>query len=116
MFDQLKTGVCRTSIMLWDSQKEQQGIHYLKKNEVPVKGAGISPMDFFGFGYIKQKLKKKRPTTLDGLWKLVRETWARLPVDAPGLVMAAWRRRCRMVHKFSGELIQHLKAIHLKNV
>lgn len=85
------------------SQKEQQGIRYLKKDEIPVKEADISPMDFFGFGYIKQKLKKKRPTTLEGLWKLVRETWARLPVDTPGLVMAAWKRRCRMVHKLSGD-------------
>ena len=114
--DKASSHTARITEQYLQSQKEQQGIRYLKKDEIPVKGADISPMDFFGFGYIKQKLKKKRPTTLEGLWKLVRETWARLPVDTPGLVMAAWKRRCRMVHKLSGEPIQHLKAIHRKNV
>lgn len=33
--------------------------------------ADISPVDFFGFGYIINELKKK-PTALDGCWKLAR--------------------------------------------
>ena len=97
-----------------ESKSEELGIRFLNKNQIPVKGADISPMDFFGFGFIKNKLKTKKPATLDGCWKLARAIWASLPLDMPSLVMSAWKRRCRIVHQNDGEPIEHLRKIHLK--
>lgn len=78
-----------------------------KKNEIPVKWA-VSPMGFFGFGYIKEKLPQQSPKTcLEHLWKLVKNTL--FTDEHCSSVMDAWKRRCRMVHSRHGNPIQHLK-------
>ncbi len=40
---------------------------YIKNKDIPVKSPDGSPMDFFGFGHLKQKLFKCLATTLDGV-------------------------------------------------
>lgn len=38
---------------------KKYGMSFLNKVDTPVKGADISLMDFFGFGYIKQGMKNR---------------------------------------------------------
>ena len=39
-----------------ESIKIKYGINYIKNSEIPIKSPDASPLDFFGFGYLKQKL------------------------------------------------------------
>jgi hypothetical protein len=48
-------------------------ITVINRSEMPVKSPDISPMVFFGFGYQKQRLFQRKATTLDGLWKVLRD-------------------------------------------
>ena len=53
-----------------ETMKEQLGILYLEKRRIPVKSSDASPLDFFGFGYLKQKLFLRKARTLEGVWKI----------------------------------------------
>ena len=112
--DKASSHTARATMEYLEAKKQELGLRFQPKNEIPVKGADISPMDFFGFGYLKEKLTKGCPKTLDGAWKQVQKIWAGLPIDTPSLVMSAWKRRCLLVHKNNGEPIEHLKKIHRK--
>lgn len=45
------------------------GIKIISNSEIPVKSPDVSPMDFFGFGYLKRKMFTRRPKILEGVWK-----------------------------------------------
>ena len=104
-----------TSKVVVDYLKEanrKYGIKYQIKEDIPVKGADISPMDFFGFGYIKNKLKNIEISSLENAWSEVQMIWSNLPTGTAAKIMNAWKRRCRMVVKRRGAPIQHLKSFH----
>ena len=71
-------------------------------------------MDFFGFGYLKQRMWKKRPKTMDSLWKLMKKEWLSVSQKLIDKVYNSWKRRLRLVAKISGEHIEHVKHIHLR--
>jgi [histone H3]-lysine36 N-dimethyltransferase SETMAR len=96
--------------------KVELGINYLAKEDIPVKSPDASPLDFFGFGYLKQKLTMRRATTLEGVWKLSQEVWSDISVDTCQQVFAAWKRRLRLVSAKNGEQIEHMKAIHRRRI
>lgn len=50
--------------------KNKVGIKIISNSETPVKPPDASPMDFFGFGYLKIKCWGRRPYTNPGLWKV----------------------------------------------
>ena len=47
--------------------KAKYGIDFLDKKDIPVKGPDISPLDFFGFGFLKQRAKQCSANTLEDL-------------------------------------------------
>ena len=53
-----------------DQLKTELGISYIDKKNIPVKSPDGSPLDFFGFGYLKQELGKRKARTIAGVWKL----------------------------------------------
>ena len=40
----------------------------------------VSPMDFFGNGYLKSRLQKRRYTTVEGMLAAAKEEWSEVPV------------------------------------
>ena len=88
------------------------GINYIAKENIPVKSPDISPMDFFGFGFLKQALFRRKARTLNGLWKAVEEEWAKVTPEKCTEVFSAWKRRCRAVSAFHGGHIEQVKGIH----
>ena len=50
-----------------EEKKRDLGISYLNKEDIPVKCPDGSPIDFFGFGFLKQKLEKRNARTLEGV-------------------------------------------------
>jgi hypothetical protein len=53
--------------------KVRTSISIIDNSLIPVKSPDASPLDFFGFSYLKQKLFLRRARTLDGLWKICRQ-------------------------------------------
>ena len=92
--------------------KARLGITIIANTDIPVKSPDASPMDFFGFGYLKRRLFKKRPTTRQGLWKLMKEEWTSINQGLVDRTFAAWKRRLRMVSKIDGQHIENTKTIH----
>ena len=88
--------------------KKNIGISYLNKQEIPVKAPDASPLDFFGFGYLKQRLVKRNAKTLDRVWKLVKEECSLIDLKMIQNVFASWKRKLRMLSAKNGEQIEHL--------
>lgn len=92
------------------------GINFIKKGETPVKSPDCSPLDFFGFGYLKQKLFHKKPKTENGLWKACQDVWSTITPEMAKLVFESWKRRCRAITKANGSHIEQTKKIHRRRI
>lgn len=96
--------------------KEKFGMTIIAKEDIPVKSPDASPMDFFGFGYLKQRLYRRKVKTMDGLWKALREEWGKVTPEMAQKVMESWKRRCRAINLKSGEHIENHIAIHKRKI
>jgi len=97
---------------------KKYGIHFQEKQDTVVKGADVSPMDFFGFGWLKYRVQQRKARTLNGFRKVIREEWASLSVTVCVNVYSAWKKRCLEVAQRHGSHIEQLKSIHdhVKNI
>jgi hypothetical protein len=105
----------RTTAYL-EQLRGELGISYIVPKDIPVKAPDASPLDFFGFGYLKQELSKRRARTLDGVWKLANSIWSDISQDTVDSVFAAWKRRCRLIARRDGAHIEHIKNIHRRRI
>lgn len=94
--------------------KSKLGITYLAKEDIPVKCPDGSPLDFFGFGYLKQLISRRRPRNLDGVWKVSQEVWSSIDLATIERTFADWKRRLRKISAVNGEHIEQIKSIHSK--
>ena len=95
--------------------KARLGITIISNQDIPVKAPDTSPLDFFGFGYLKRRLFRRSATTEKGLWKLMREEWSRIDLPMVTRVFGAWKRRLRLVVKKGGHHIENTKDIHKRH-
>jgi hypothetical protein len=110
--DKATSHTSRLTEQYLQQMKELHGINYIQKSDIPVKGPDASPLDFFGFGLIKQRLFKRKACTLGGFWKVLQEEWSRItPVDV-SRAFGSWKRRCRLITKANGSHIENTKKIH----
>jgi len=112
--DKASSHTANLTIGYLEEMKTKYGITYLEKEDIPVKAPDASPMDFYGFGYLKQELLKRRATTLDGVWKIAQGVWSDIKLDTIKKVFASWKRRLRMVSAMDGAHIENIKGIHKK--
>lgn len=99
-----------------DDIRRRLGITVIRKSDIPIKSPDISPMDFFGFGYLKQRLFHRKARTLDGLWKVVKDEWSKLQPEKCAEVFSAWKRRLRTCAKMHGAHIEQTKTIHRRRI
>jgi len=114
--DQASSHVSRETEAYAEDLKSRLGITILKKSEIPVKSPDISPMDFFGFGYLKQRLFSRKPKTLRRLWKVIKEDWSRITPSMVQRVMNSWKKRCRLVKLTKGLHIEPITKIHCRKL
>ena len=96
--------------------KTRLGITIIHNSEIPVKSPDTSPMDFFGFGVLKQYLRKRRAKTIAGLWKILNQIWNNVPPEMVTNVLKAWKRRLRRVSQRHGEHIENTSSIHRRKI
>ncbi|UYV73742.1 hypothetical protein LAZ67_11000672 [Cordylochernes scorpioides] len=96
--------------------KDTLGLNFIRNSDIPVKSPDASPLDFYGFGMLKQRLFNRRPKTEAGLWKAAQEEWSNVSLSKVKEVFAAWKVRCREIAKKKGKHIEHLKKIHVRKI
>ncbi|GBM71830.1 hypothetical protein AVEN_159950-1 [Araneus ventricosus] len=78
----IKISKCKMSNIINRKGKNRQSLllhgkktpnEYLKK--ILAKSRDVPPMDYSAFGLLKRALSMRKPTTIDGLWKVVEEGW-----------------------------------------
>lgn len=95
---------------------EKLGISFLGKEDIPIKSPDCSPLDFYGFGMLKQKLIHKRVKSLEGVWKHCKSIWSQISAAEVVKVFDSWKRRCRLIVKKNGSHIQRAKDMHKKKL
>jgi len=96
--------------------KERLGMTIIPTSEIPVKSPDTSPMDFFGFGMLKQKLHSRKASTMKGVWKLLQKEWNKITLEMIGKVFDSWKWRLRLVNEKNGEQIEQTKKIHKRKL
>ncbi|UYV69820.1 K02A2.6-like [Cordylochernes scorpioides] len=61
--------------------KDTLGLNFIRNSDIPVKSPDASPLDFYGFGMLKQRLFNRRPKTEAGLWKAAQEEWSNISLS-----------------------------------
>jgi [histone H3]-lysine36 N-dimethyltransferase SETMAR len=92
------------------------GITFIQNKDIPVKSPDGSPMDFFGFGFLKQKLFLRRAKTLNGVWKCAKQEWDKVTLEMVKKVIDSWKRRLRLINKNNGAHIEQTKDIHKRRI
>ncbi len=77
-----------------------------------MKISDCSPLGFFGFGYLKQKLFDKKPKTESGSWKAYQDVWSTITPQIAKLVYEPCKRQCRAITKANGSHIEQTKKIN----
>lgn len=88
------------------------GIKIIKKSHIPIKSPDASPLDFFGFGYLKRRVYLKKPKSIKGLWKLLQSEWSKVDQNLVERTYESWKRRLRMIASGMGNHIENSRKIH----
>lgn len=96
--------------------QEKLGITIIPNKEIPVKSPDISPMDFYGFGFLKQRLAKRRAKKIAGVWKCLNDEWDKITPEMCRNVFQNWKTRLRAVSRSSGEHIEGTRTIHKRRL
>ena len=105
--DKASSHTSQSTIRFCQEMKRKTGINTIPFSSIPVKSPDASPMDFCAFGLLKRALGDRRPTTLDGLWKICQEEWSALDLVVLRRSLLSWKVRCRTIVKNQGHQIEH---------
>ena len=114
--DKASSHTANITTLYLQEQQRKYGLSFLSKENIPVKGPDISPLDFYGFGYLKQKAKSCRATTMKGLWKFWNKTWSSVTPEKCLDVFKSWKIRLGWVYKMDGGHIEHIPKIHKRKL
>ena len=101
--------IAESTTLFLEKLRNETGIKAIPFGQIPVKSPDASPMDFCAFGLLKQALSKRKPETLDGLWKVVEDEWSKLSIVTLRKSLLSWKIRCRSIVQNKGYQIEHLK-------
>lgn len=107
--DKATSHTSKTTTAFLEKMKTDTGIAYIPFQHIPAKSPDVSPMDYCAFGLLKRALSKRKPTTIDGLWKVVEEEWKAIPLEILRKALLSWKSRCRLIVQKKGYQIEHLK-------
>lgn len=115
-FDKATSHVSKQTTDYLRNVQLRTGLEFISKETIPVKSPDASPMDFFGFGFLKQQLGKRKIKTEKGLWKVINEEWSQVTSDLARKVFESWKRRLRAISQSNGGHIEQSKKIHQRKV
>ncbi|GBN34682.1 hypothetical protein AVEN_189368-1 [Araneus ventricosus] len=65
-----------------------------------------APSVYFLWGHLKNKLNKRRVSTLRGLQKAIREEVKKIPQEMIFRALKSWPKRCRQIYYAEGQHIE----------
>ena len=61
-------------------------------------------MDFCAFGRMKTALSKRKPTTIDGIWKVIEGEWISKPLEVSRIFLLSQKSQSRLrVHNYQSK-------------
>ena len=85
-----------------------QNIQFIPPSEWLPRSPDAAPCDFFLWGYLKNKVYKKKIKTVIGLKRAITTELRNIPQDMLDRVLESWPKRLKMIHDVGGHNIEHL--------
>jgi hypothetical protein len=105
--DKASSHTSKTTRKYLREMEETTGIRSIPFEDIPVKSPDASPMDFCGFGLLKRALGRRRPRTVEGLWKACQQEWMNIDLAVLQRSLLHWKIRCRAIVHQQGHQIEH---------
>jgi hypothetical protein len=86
----------------------ENNIKFITPDEWLPKSPDAAPMDFSIWGILKERVRQRKVSTLNGLKKAIKEEWEKLEQDVIDRALREWAKRCRLIHYAHGSHIEHL--------
>ena len=100
-----------TSVIARDWLKSRfgnKGISHLTDFPWPARSPDLSPLDFFLWSYVKEKVFSTRPSCIDNLKIAIREALALIDQDTLSAVTANFEKRIELWNQQRGGHFEHL--------
>lgn len=99
------------------SHTAKKTIKFLLDNNIPFitpsqwmpNSPDAAPMDYFFWGFLKNRLNKRKVKTINGLKKAIKEEVKKVPQILINNALKAWSRRCRKIYYNKGLHIENYK-------
>ncbi|GBM25994.1 hypothetical protein AVEN_223125-1 [Araneus ventricosus] len=83
-----------------------QQVQFLKPQQWMPNSPDATPCDYFLWGYLKNKLNKRRVSTLRCLRKAIGEEVKKIPQEMKLRALKSWPKRCRQIYYAEGRHIE----------
>jgi hypothetical protein len=67
-----------------------------------------APMDYFVWGYMVNKLRRKKVKNIDHLKRVLLDIWKNIPQNLINKALDSWPGRCKLILRNKGKQIEHL--------
>ncbi len=92
------------------SHVSKKTLKFLEDNEIsfitPLQwfpnSPDAAPCDYFLWGYLKNRIRRRKVRTIQGLKKAIREEVKKIPQNLIDKALKAWSRRCRQIYYYKG--------------
>ncbi|GBN72403.1 hypothetical protein AVEN_149270-1 [Araneus ventricosus] len=83
-----------------------QQVQLLRPQQWMPNSSDAAPCDYFLWGHLKNKLNKRRVSTLKSLQKAIREEVKKIPHEMIFWALKSWPKRCRQIYYAEGRHIE----------
>lgn len=83
-----------------------QQVQFLRPEQWIPNSPDAAPCDYFLWGHLKNKLNKRRISTLRGLQRAIREEVKKIPQEMILRALKSWPKRCRQIYYAGGRHIE----------
>ena len=70
------------------------------------KSPDAAPLDYFFWGYLKWRVNQRKPRSLNGLKKVIKEEVEKVPQTMINKALKSWGKRCRQIYYNKGHHIE----------
>ena len=86
---------------------KKKQIKFITKDQWMPSSPDCAPCDYWLFGYLKNRVQKRKVKTIAGLKKAIRQEVKNIPIWMVERALRSWPRRCRLVYYNKGGYIEN---------
>ena len=88
---------------------KDSNIKYITPREWMPMSPDAAPMDYYIWSHLKRKLKNHKVNSIDGLKRILKYEWNKIPQKTINKILKGWAKRCRLIYKNKGLNIENFK-------